>query len=380
MGKSKAPAPPDPVTTANAQTTSNIQTAEANARLNRINEYNPYYNVLYDRTPPSQGGNMQTQPVSMTPVAAPAQPQGQTQAEIDRMRVILHPADFEDWMGRNAARQSAGQPSNLTGATVPGSARAAPALGYGDGVPEPSTYTRRIELTPQQQAIFDSQRRTDLGLSELAGESVQRVRDTMATPFNYEGIPELMSGGQMDAERRRVEQALFDRLNPQIDRDERALEQRLANQGIAIGSEAWRSAMGDSSRARNDARLAVTGQGLRETQGLFGLGLSRRQQGIQERAYERSYPVNEIATLLGTAGPVQTPQFQGVPQVGVQGTDVSGPIYANYQGALRQAERRQGARNAAMGGLFGLAGTVAGGMFGGPWGAMAGGQAGRMFG
>src|SRR5690606_12902962 len=123
----------------------------------------------------------------------------------------------------------------------------------------------------------------------------------------------------------------------------------------------WRSAMDDAARARTDARLAVTGQGLRETQGLFGLDLSRRQQGIQERAYERSFPVNEIATLLGTAGPVQTPQFQGVPQVGVQGTDVTGPIYANYNAQLQQQNQQNQSRNAAMGGLFGLLGSVGGG-------------------
>ncbi len=366
MGKSspKSPPPPDPVATANAQTTSNIQTAEANARLNRINEYNPYYSVLYSR-PPGSTNNVNNNAMvgRPTPISTPSPYSANDFRNYENGGQAVgndlagFQTGFDSWV-------KSGRPDNPM-IQSPGQGGGG-AAGYGDGVPEPSTYERRIQLNPDQQRIFDSQQATDLGLSQLAGESVQRVRDTMAKPFNYDGIPKLMSGQQMDAERQRVEQAMFDRLNPQLDRDSAALEQRLADQGIAIGSQAYSSAMGDQSRARNDARLAVTGQGLRETQGLFGLDQSRRQQGIQERAYQRSYPINEIATLLGTAGGVDMPQFQGVPQANVAGTDVTGPIYANYQNAMNAYNQQNSSRNAAMGGLFGLAGRVGGGMASNP--------------
>lgn len=357
MGKSSpsAPPPPDPVATANAQTTSNIQTAEANARLNRINEYNPYYSVLYNRTPGATG-----QPTGAGPTPLSAPPSPSTAGEWNRTAAV-GPGGVAQWQHQKTGEMRS-QDANPGGGTVPpgsvyGGGSGGGSGGYGEGVPDPSTYTRTIQFTPQQQAIFDSQQQTDLGLSQLAGENIERVRQAQSKPFNYDGIPELMSGQQMDAERRRVEGALYDRLNPLLDRDKAMLEQRLADQGIAIGSQAYSSAMGDEARARNDARLAVTERGLQETQGLFGLGLGRRQQGIQERAYERSYPINEVATLLGTAGPVQTPQFGQAPQVGVQGTDVTGPIYANYQGAQNIFAQKTGARNAQAGANAGVIGA-----------------------
>lgn len=47
MGKPDAPTPPDPTTTAAAQTKSNIDTATANAALNRVDTNTPYGNLTY---------------------------------------------------------------------------------------------------------------------------------------------------------------------------------------------------------------------------------------------------------------------------------------------------------------------------------------------
>lgn len=51
MKKSPSPPPaPDPVTSANAQSQANIQTAIANARLNRINQTTPFGSLTYTQT------------------------------------------------------------------------------------------------------------------------------------------------------------------------------------------------------------------------------------------------------------------------------------------------------------------------------------------
>lgn len=47
MGKPSAPAAPDPVATAQAQTASNKETAVANAGLNRVDQYSPYGSSVY---------------------------------------------------------------------------------------------------------------------------------------------------------------------------------------------------------------------------------------------------------------------------------------------------------------------------------------------
>lgn len=46
---SKAPKAPDPVATSNAQTASNVATAEAQAKLNAVNQYGPYGSVEFDK-------------------------------------------------------------------------------------------------------------------------------------------------------------------------------------------------------------------------------------------------------------------------------------------------------------------------------------------
>lgn len=55
----------------------------------------------------------------------------------------------------------------------------------------------------------------------------------------------------------RSQQALLDRMNPQLDRRREQLETRLASQGIRIGSEAYQDAIGDHERATNDAQYGA---------------------------------------------------------------------------------------------------------------------------
>lgn len=63
MGKSspKAPAAPDPVATANAQTASNKETALWNAALSNVNQMTPYGNLVYTKT-----GGSSTEPPQYT--------------------------------------------------------------------------------------------------------------------------------------------------------------------------------------------------------------------------------------------------------------------------------------------------------------------------
>lgn len=59
MDSPEKPAAPDPVQTAAAQTTSNKQTAIANANLNRIDQYNPYGSQTYTKIGTNEDGTPQ---------------------------------------------------------------------------------------------------------------------------------------------------------------------------------------------------------------------------------------------------------------------------------------------------------------------------------
>jgi hypothetical protein len=203
-------------------------------------------------------------------------------------------------------------------------------------------------------------------------------------------------------ERQRVEDALMARLNPQLDRTRNLLETRLANQGLTAGGEAYNEAIDEANRAANDMRLAAVMNAGAEQSRLFGLGLSQaafrnaaqgqefdqglananlanatqaqafqqalmeaefanraRQQAIQESLLERQTPLNEIAALISGAQ-IGQPNFANTPMTNLANTDVTSPIYANYQGALNNYNQQLQSRNAFWGGLFGLGGTLGG--------------------
>src|SRR5262249_1841460 len=54
-----APAAPDPVATAQAQTASNVQTAQTQAALNRVNQYTPYGSLVYSQPDPKNPNQWQ---------------------------------------------------------------------------------------------------------------------------------------------------------------------------------------------------------------------------------------------------------------------------------------------------------------------------------
>lgn len=221
-------------------------------------------------------------------------------------------------------------------------------VSYGQtGNPE-SPYFRQTVLNPAEQALLDSQRNTELKLSDLGGTILDRVSPQLATPFTMDGLPPPPTAN--DETRQRVEAALLERMDPYLQRDDEALRTRLANSGFDMNSAGYRSALDESTRAKNDARLAAIAQGGQEQSRLFGLEQAARQQGIQDRSVARSQPLNEIAAILGT-GQVQVPQFGAVPQVGVAAPDITSGIYNKYNADVQNQSSR-------LGGLFGLAGTL----------------------
>ena len=216
--------------------------------------------------------------------------------------------------------------------------------------------TQTLELPPDLAAQVAGQQQIGRGLTEFAQGFVPRTAEALSDPFSLEGlgpapIPD-------DASRQRVEQALFERLNPQLDRQREQLLTRLANQGIAPGSEAFQNAIGDFNRGVNDLRLATVAQGGAEQQRLFQLGQAGRQQAISEQLLQRTQPINEIAALLRGAPAIQTPQVQQPAAFGVQPADVLGATALQQQGQLAQFNADLQRQQGFFGGVGGLAGTL----------------------
>ncbi|WP_420959366.1 tail fiber domain-containing protein [Brucella sp. IR073] len=351
MGKSKAPKAPDPKETSAAQTGTNIGTAVANSWLNNVNQVTPDGTLTYSQT----GSKKYYDP--------------------------------------------------YTGKTY--------------DIP---TFTATQTLSPQQQAIKQQEDATNLNLGKLANSQSSRLNDLLGKPFDLGGAPAAGNAGSLQApqyqqfsggpqlqtsytddfssDRQKVEDALMSRINPQLENDRAALEQRLANQGIMPGAKAWETAMTQNAQASNDARMqavlaggqeqtrlaqlanqqatfgnnalqqmwnnqfqttqgnnALAGQKYADQQTQFNAQNSQRNQWLQEQYQLRNQPINEISALLSGAQ-VTNPNFVNSANSQIATTDVAGIINQDYQNRLGAWQQRQAQTGGILGGLFGLGNSL----------------------
>lgn len=236
-----------------------------------------------------------------------------------------------------------------------------------DGV---QRFKRTTTLDPAQQAIVDQQTGMTQDLNTLASDQIGRVETALADDFTYDGMPAAPTSDS--AARQQTIDSLYSqfssRLDPRFEQEKRAMETQMANQGISLGSDAWNESMDNFNRGRNDAYTSAMNQavasGGAEQSRIFGLQSSARERAIQEAAYLRNLPLNEASALMGAGAGVTTPSFSPTPQTAIAGVDVAGPTALQYSGQMNAYNQNAAAGNAAMGGLFGLGGSVAGGYAG----------------
>lgn len=190
-------------------------------------------------------------------------------------------------------------------------------------------YTQTTTLSPEQQALLDQNNQTQLGLSQLAGNQTEFLKDYMSTPFQ----------GDTAAIEGRLDELMRLRADPRFARDEETLRTRLTNQGLAPGSEAWNREMEMFNNAKNDAYNQMYLQG--------------RGQALGELQAMRNQPINEITALL-SGSQVSNPNVRAAQPGGAATTDVAGIINQNYNQQMANYQQQMANYNGMMGGLFGL--------------------------
>jgi hypothetical protein len=220
-------------------------------------------------------------------------------------------------------------------------------------------FAQTTTLSPEQQRLYDQQTRLGSDLNDLALSQTQRLADHLGRPIDASGLPSV--GSDFSQDRQRVEQALFDRLSPQLERDRASLENTLVNQGFQRGTEAFTNAMDQFNRQANDQRLAVTAHGLQEQQGLVGMEQANRQRALQEMLALRNQPINEISALMG-GGQVHLPGAQAYQGGNIAAADVAGSVYNTAALQQKQYEQQMGLHRQHVAGLYGLGNTALGGL------------------
>lgn len=249
-------------------------------------------------------------------------------------------------------------------------------------------------FSPDQQHLYDQQMGISQNLGDIAGQGLSRVGTTMGSNFDMSNVPGRQSSvaggpiqtgvaGAGDSARRAVEQAMYQRatarLDPRFQQSDDNLQSNLVAQGLHPGTEAYDRAMRNQTFAKNDAYSsaandAITAGGVEQARQFgmnlgagnfanqaqqqgFGQGVTnanltnqQRQQAIQEEAYQRQLPLQELNALRTGAQP-NMPQFQNFSGTQVAGTPIFAGAQAQSQSANDIYNAQVGQQNAQMGAM-----------------------------
>ena len=195
-------------------------------------------------------------------------------------------------------------------------------------------WSSTISLSDAEKGILDQNTAARTNLAGIANER----SDFLGDYFKNSGA----ATDQIDA---KLYELGSKRLDPRFAQEGQALEAKLANQGIGMGSQAYDTAMRQFNEGKNDAynSLMLTGRGAAMN--------------------EVNMPLNQITALL-SGSQVNNPQVSMGSTSPAATTDVAGLINQNYAQKYGNWQQKNAATQGLLGGLFGLgAGALSGGFF-----------------
>jgi hypothetical protein len=383
MGKPDPPAAPDPRSTAAASSSTNVATSIANAFLGNTNQITPDGALNYDVTGNYNWHDAYTNTDYNIPTFTATQTLSpQQQAIQDQSQAAKY--NMAGMANAQSARLSRHLANDID-------------LGGAPGAGDPSS----ILNVPKAITSFG-----DAGKQQTTfGDAGDITRD-YGPADNF------------SADRQRVEDSLMGRINPQLARERGNIEQRLADQGIRYGSQAYTAAMDDYNRQATDTRFGAIAQAGGEQQRMMDMAAQRAgfQNAAQQQAYTqaqgrgtfaneaqknqfqqeatrgdffntgvqaqlnqaqagfnasnmarnqymseqyalRNQPINEISALL-SGSQINNPNFVNTPNNSIPTTDVAGLINNKFSQDMAIYQQESQNANALIGGLFGMAGGM----------------------
>lgn len=320
-GKSSAPAAPDYVAQANATSQGNLNAARAQTTANRMDQVTPYGTIKYTQS----GGQFDQY----------AYDQAMDKYRRQQEELTANP-QLREYYGKTGALLTAPDRNSF--------------------MPNPDQWSSQIQLSDTGQQLLDAYNRSSLGLAGLQDAAVGRVGSALSTPFDTSGIPDVQYGvdlSGLNSEEgmqgwQKYSDLLMQRMNPDLDAQQAALDSKLANQGLTQGSEGWGTQMNQFGKQRNDANIAAQLAGTQVQSQFYnqalqkaglqfqnaGLNNAGRQQSLTERATLRQMPLQELNALRSGAQ-VTNPTFSTPGQQGqTSGPDLMGAANSSYNAQL----------------------------------------------
>lgn len=220
-------------------------------------------------------------------------------------------------------------------------------VNYVEDPTAPGGYRQVTSLSQPDQAIWDAQKATELGATNIARDQLGRVNTALQTPLNTAGLPTLSGGvdlsalqpgagirsnfdmggqlqygfnpgqsvqghvgGNLDLQRMLGSEAVYrqaeSRLDPRFAKDEAALRTRLASQGFSENSQGYKDALDEFGRTKNDAYNQATyssiGAGEDAANALFGRQVAQGQFANQAAGQMYQQNMGQAAFNNQTAG------------------------------------------------------------------------------
>jgi hypothetical protein len=283
------------------------------------------------------------------------------------------------------------------------------------------TWTATTSLSDVGRQLLNSQNATSLGLGNTINAQLGQVQNTMGQGFNPNTGPITTNVGQSNLNPLtgqanlqtqtdyaggmqgwdKANQLMMQRLQPQMDIQQKSLDAKLANQGVVQGTEAYNRAKMGLGMQQNDLlnQAQLTGQQVGSNlfqQGLQGaqFGNAAQQQGYsnqqaqqqannaiaqqqfgnqltnanlgnqaQQQQYNQALtnynlPLNTLSALR-TGAQVQNPSFINAPQQATtSGADLLTASQAQGQYALGASNASSAAQSGFNQGLMGLGGSL----------------------
>lgn len=185
------------------------------------------------------------------------------------------------------------------------------------------TWTATQTYSPEQQALYNKNNQLSQGLLDSAQTGLGYANDVISHP----GVDTSQLPQNPINPTETYTDAYNRYMQPNWDRQQASTNNNLSNQGITMGSEAWKNAQQDlrDQQARDQLGAITTG---------MNTGLNANQQGFQQAAYNQMQPINVI-NALRTGSQVQAPSYTQTPnQSFAAGPDLLGAATNQYNAAL----------------------------------------------
>jgi hypothetical protein len=283
------------------------------------------------------------------------------------------------------------------------------------------TWTATTSLSDVGQQLLNNQNATSLGLGGAINAQLGQVQNVMGQGFNPNTGPITTNIGQANVNPLtgqanlqtatdyqggmqgwdRANQLLMQRLQPQMDIQQEQLDVKLANQGIAPGTEAYnRARMGlgmqqndllnqaqlsglsagntlfqqglagaqfgnaaqqqgyQNTQAQQQANNAIAQQQFANQMANANLGNTAQQQQYNQALTQYNMPLNTLSALR-TGAQVQNPSFvNSAQQATTQGADILGATQMGYNAQMGNFNAQQAAQQGMNSGLMSLGGTL----------------------